>query len=144
MRLSPRFVEWMMGLPLGWVTDVPGLSRTEQLKALGNGVVPQQCALAVSRLLDVLAGNRNQQLDEAAARLLPTPQAMDGRRLNQVRSPAELELARAGGGCRNLRETVINDLPTPRSTRGGSGTEVMYALGGTRSDEGRPQGEVLL
>lgn len=49
-RLSPAFVEWLMGLPRGWVTDVPGLPRNAQLKALGNGVVPQQAALAV-RLL---------------------------------------------------------------------------------------------
>jgi DNA (cytosine-5)-methyltransferase 1 len=49
-RLSPLFVEWLMGLPAGWVTDVPGLARNAQLKALGNGVVPQQAALAV-RLL---------------------------------------------------------------------------------------------
>jgi DNA (cytosine-5)-methyltransferase 1 len=40
----------MMGLPAGWVTDVPGLSRNAQLKALGNGVVPQQ-ALAALQLL---------------------------------------------------------------------------------------------
>ena len=39
-RLSPRFVEWMMMLPAGHVTDVPGLTRNDQLKALGNGVVP--------------------------------------------------------------------------------------------------------
>lgn len=51
-RLSPVFVEWMMGLPAGWVTDVPGLSRNAKLKALGNGVVPQQAALALSLLLD--------------------------------------------------------------------------------------------
>lgn len=44
--LSPLFVEWMMGLPEGWVTDVPGIPRTAQLKLLGNGVVPQQAALA--------------------------------------------------------------------------------------------------
>lgn len=50
-RLSPRFVEWMMGLPDGWVTDVPGLTRAEQLKALGNGVVPQQAAVAVLHML---------------------------------------------------------------------------------------------
>jgi hypothetical protein len=49
-RLSPRFVEWVMGLPDGWVTTVPAVSRTEQLKALGNGVVPRQCALALTRL----------------------------------------------------------------------------------------------
>lgn len=46
-RLSPRFVEWMQGLPAGWVTDVPGLSRNAKLKILGNGVVPQQAALAL-------------------------------------------------------------------------------------------------
>ncbi len=39
-----------MGLPEGWVTDVPGLSRNVQLKALGNGVVPQ-CAAAAYRVL---------------------------------------------------------------------------------------------
>ena len=49
-RLSPRFVEWMQGLPAGWVTDVPRLPRNAQLKALGNGVVPQQAALAVRML----------------------------------------------------------------------------------------------
>ncbi|MDT3724230.1 hypothetical protein ROS62_04745 [Streptomyces sp. DSM 41972] len=49
-RLSPAFVEWLMGLPAGHVTDVPGLSRSAQLKALGNGVVPQQ-ATAALRLL---------------------------------------------------------------------------------------------
>lgn len=51
-RLSPRFVEFMMGLPAGWVTDVPDLTRNEQLKALGNGVVPQQAAAALTFLLN--------------------------------------------------------------------------------------------
>lgn len=51
-RLSSRFVEWMMGLPEGHVTDV-GLTRNQQLKALGNGVVPQQAELAVKTLLEV-------------------------------------------------------------------------------------------
>jgi DNA (cytosine-5)-methyltransferase 1 len=50
-RLSPRFVEWMMGLDDGWVTAVPGLTRNDQLKALGNGVVPQQAAAALTTLL---------------------------------------------------------------------------------------------
>ena len=41
-----------MGLPPGWVTDFAiGISRNDQLKALGNGVVPQQAALALSLLL---------------------------------------------------------------------------------------------
>ena len=50
-RLNPRFVEWMMGLPAGWVTDLD-LSRTQQLKMLGNGVVPQQAALAIRLLTE--------------------------------------------------------------------------------------------
>ena len=59
-RLSPRFVEWMMGLPSGWVTDPaiwegmkPSTARNAQLKALGNGVVPQQAAAALRWLLGV-------------------------------------------------------------------------------------------
>jgi DNA (cytosine-5)-methyltransferase 1 len=35
-----------MGLEAGWVCDVPGLTRNQMLKALGNGVVPQQAAAA--------------------------------------------------------------------------------------------------
>ncbi|WP_254878683.1 hypothetical protein [Streptomyces sp. NA04227] len=41
-----------MGLDAGHVTGVPGLSRAAQLKALGNGVVPQQAAAALRLLLD--------------------------------------------------------------------------------------------
>jgi hypothetical protein len=69
-QLSPRFVEWLMGLPAGHVTDVPGLSRNDQLKALGNGVVPQQAAAALAMLLD--AKPKPEQADEPPA-LLPTP-----------------------------------------------------------------------
>ena len=49
-RLNSKFVEYMMGLPSGWVTD-SGLSRSQQLKILGNGVVPQQAYAAIHRLL---------------------------------------------------------------------------------------------
>ncbi|MET9051005.1 DNA cytosine methyltransferase [Streptomyces bacillaris] len=49
-RLNPPLVEWLMGLPAGHVTAVPGLSRTAQLKALGNGVVPQQAVAALRQL----------------------------------------------------------------------------------------------
>lgn len=71
--LSPLFVEWMMGLPPAWVTDpaiwapsadpdpawfdlafegvargMPG--RPRQVRALGNGVVPQQGTEAIRRI----------------------------------------------------------------------------------------------
>lgn len=54
-RLAARFVEWMMGLPVGHVTAVPGLTRNQQLKALGNGVVPQQGAAAIAHLAQIRA-----------------------------------------------------------------------------------------
>ena len=50
-RLSARFAEWMMCLPDGWVTDVPGLTRRQQLTMLGNGVVPPQAAYALDDML---------------------------------------------------------------------------------------------
>lgn len=50
-RLSSAFTEWMMGVPEGWITDC-GLKRNEELKACGNGVVPQQAELALRILLD--------------------------------------------------------------------------------------------
>jgi DNA (cytosine-5)-methyltransferase 1 len=48
-RLNPVFVEWMMGLPEGHVTG-HGLSPSQELKMLGNGVVPQQACLALQLL----------------------------------------------------------------------------------------------
>ena len=51
-RLSPAFVEWLMMLPAGHVTDPAiGISRSGQLKALGNGVVPPQAAAALRAYL---------------------------------------------------------------------------------------------
>jgi DNA (cytosine-5)-methyltransferase 1 len=48
-KLNPVFVEYMMGLPKGWVTDMDML-RTQKLKMLGNGVVPQQAYKALELL----------------------------------------------------------------------------------------------
>jgi DNA (cytosine-5)-methyltransferase 1 len=50
-RLNPQFVEWMMGLPGGWVTG-HGLSAAQELKMLGNGVVPQQARAAITQLME--------------------------------------------------------------------------------------------
>lgn len=50
-RLSTRFVEWLMGLEDGHVTGADlGLTREQQLRLLGNGVVPQQGAAAIYQL----------------------------------------------------------------------------------------------
>ena len=70
-RLSSKFTEWMMGLPDGWITDV-GLSRIDELKACGNGVVPQQAELALRILLE---GVELPKVEEATH--FPTPTVSD-------------------------------------------------------------------
>lgn len=56
-RLNAAFAEWMMGLPSGWVTAPEiGISRAEQLKAIGNGVCPQQATAALRELFAMPAG----------------------------------------------------------------------------------------
>jgi DNA (cytosine-5)-methyltransferase 1 len=52
-RLNADFTEWLMGLPKGHITDCD-IKRNDMLKACGNGVVPQQAALALSILLEGL------------------------------------------------------------------------------------------
>lgn len=47
-----EFIEWLMDLPAGWVTGVPGLSRAQAVKALGNGVVPAQAGAAIKELIE--------------------------------------------------------------------------------------------
>lgn len=50
VKLSPEFAEWMMGLEAGWVTAVPGLSHSEKLERIGNGVVLHQAYYAFREL----------------------------------------------------------------------------------------------
>ncbi|MFY1700178.1 hypothetical protein ACN28G_00190 [Micromonospora sp. WMMA1923] len=50
--LAPPFVEWLMGLGQGHVTDPRlGVPRTAALRVLGNGVVPHQAVAALRLLL---------------------------------------------------------------------------------------------
>ena len=49
LRVAPEVVEWMMGLPRGYVTGL-GLSYTATMRILGNGVVPAQAKLALELL----------------------------------------------------------------------------------------------
>jgi hypothetical protein len=71
-RLSSRFTEWMMGVPEGWITDCR-LTRNEELKACGNGVVPQQAELALRILLEGIA----LETDGGGQVNLPTPTVSD-------------------------------------------------------------------
>lgn len=62
-RLAPRFAEWLMWIPDGHVTAVPGLSRSDQLQRIGNGVVPIQALTAYEHLAQLM----NKIEEEAAA-----------------------------------------------------------------------------
>lgn len=56
-RPAPEFVEWLMGLPTGWVTDpTHGITANQQTAALGNGVLPRQAVAALKLLLGVPSG----------------------------------------------------------------------------------------
>ena len=58
-RLSALFSEWLMGWPDGWVTDPDiGISRNDQLRIIGNGVVSLQCEYALRYLLSVAEVSR--------------------------------------------------------------------------------------
>lgn len=46
-RLNPAFVEWLMGVPMGWTAEAP---RTDRLRMLGNAVVPSCGAYAIALL----------------------------------------------------------------------------------------------
>lgn len=107
-RLSSAFTEWMMGLPEGWITDV-GLSRNEELKACGNGVVPQQAELALRILLE---GIDFESKRGAGMTVLPTPTVMDQRDGKHFRSVAIRELAdgnNRGLNLNNIVETGLTD-----------------------------------
>ena len=69
-----------MGLPAGWVTDVPSLPWGAQIRALGNGVVPLQAATALRMLLRdaglcIAADRRSPDSGSMAARHAPATAA---------------------------------------------------------------------
>jgi len=105
-RLSSAFTEWMMGLPEGWITDV-GLSRNDELKACGNGVVPQQAELALRVLLEGLDIETKRG---GGLTVLPTPTVMDQRDGKHFRSVAIRELADGNNRGLNLNNIVESGL----------------------------------
>lgn len=52
VRMAAPFPEWMMGLAPGYVTDL--LPRNDALRAIGNGVMPQQGYYAINVLCQML------------------------------------------------------------------------------------------
>jgi len=59
-RLSPKLPEWMMGLPDGYLTNVPGVTRNGAIKMAGNGVCPQQAEAALRLMLQA---EHNQEIE---------------------------------------------------------------------------------
>jgi len=60
-RLSAEFSEWMMGWPKGWVTDPEiGITRSQQLRIVGNGVVSLQAVAALEQLLESMLESRRE------------------------------------------------------------------------------------
>jgi DNA (cytosine-5)-methyltransferase 1 len=113
-RLSPLFVEWMMGLPAGHVIDPAiGLTRAQQLKALGNGVVPQQAALAL-RLLLGLGGGVVGGSDMATLKTPTAQLAVNG-------GSQHPDKRKAGGHGPTLADEIEHLLPTPAVNDMGAG-----------------------
>ena len=112
------------------------------------------------------AGGHGPTLADEVAHTLPTPQAADGSggrwaveghqtslpgAVRETLMPTPTARDWKDGACADadvptnaLLGRVAARLPTPRATRGGSTTEISYRMGGERSDENRPQGEVLM
>ena len=104
-RLSAEFTEWMMGLPAGWVTaEDLGLKRNDQLKACGNGVVPQQAELALRILLQGLPFES--ELRGGQEHVLPTPTVMDQRDGKYLRAVAIKNLDKGANRGLNLNNVV--------------------------------------
>jgi hypothetical protein len=104
-RLSAEFTEWMMGLPEGWVTaDDLGLKRNDQLKACGNGVVPQQAELALRMLLDGVQVETT--IRGGLENVLPTPTVMDQRDGKYLRTVAIKNLENGKNRGLNLNNVV--------------------------------------
>ncbi len=104
-RLSEFFTEWMMGVPMGWITDC-GLTRNEALKACGNGVVPQQAELA----LRILLGDSNMAQAGDDAPVLPTVMANSPMR-NSRRSMVTHPTKRSSVALNQAIELVQGILP---------------------------------
>lgn len=75
-RLSAEFSSWLMGLEPGWITDTPGITRNEALKAAGNGVVPQQCEAAARRFLSDYSSAMNASSADTTTDVTDVPSAL--------------------------------------------------------------------
>ena len=90
-----------------------------------------------NRLLFQLAVSKlpTEEIESGSSeKMWATPQAMDGLRVNQVRTEEQLKEAKKKGGCSNLREQVMWRTPDAHCGRGGSSKERMEM----KLDKGMP------
>jgi DNA (cytosine-5)-methyltransferase 1 len=57
-QITAELVEWMMGMPEGWVTSVRGIRRDKAVQFCGASVVPQQAESALRSLLQMIDNHR--------------------------------------------------------------------------------------
>lgn len=94
-QLAPAVPEWMMGLPAGWVTNVPGLTFPDMRRLIGNGVCIQQAAYAYRAL-------SRPEFEEPKPAYVPPP---------KPREPRQEEKANWGVVySARLPQPVVNDL----------------------------------
>lgn len=113
-----------MGWPAGHVTDPAiGISRNDQLRIIGNGVVPQQAGHALRFLLAVAAGTHHTHTHNrecADVTLLPTPVVTDAM------------------GARN--STAWRSNPDHSISIGDTLTDVMWKMAAERGEMKLPEG----
>lgn len=109
----------------------------EHLPLLGT---PRTAKGIMNDLRDpVVVGNPRGRLEDQVA-LLPTPTVGNATGGNARRGGDRSSELLLPGIAFEAGKTLV---PTPRATRGGSSTEMSYAMGGARSDGERPQGVVV-
>jgi hypothetical protein len=77
IKPSPEFVEWMMAVPTGHVSGVPGLSINEKLKLLGNGVVPLSAEKAIRCLVPTTPRKEEMMTTQDTSSFFTTHQSRD-------------------------------------------------------------------
>ena len=87
------------------------LLRTPIAGEAAGGAVSPEVAKARNQTLRLLGQMIDMVAPDQLPKLLPTPNTMEHREVKTPEQIAELK-AKSPGGYRNLRETVINELPT--------------------------------
>lgn len=92
-RLSPRFVEWMMGLPDGWVTGESVEAWHRRLHDRRNGDDPRPVGLRGSVAQQTMPISRNEALTALGNGVVPHQAAAAIRHLLALREQVRSDVA---------------------------------------------------